>query len=1178
MLEKFFRILILFLLAESFMPVKASFPQGSDIFQDLGLYGGYIYDIAIDPSNPDRIFAATYLGGGLFMSEDGGKSWHGVTTGGKDTEVVGESEFKGHAVWSVRIHPDNPRIIWVAHNYWVDKSLDGGKTWTHILNRTMQRDCTDCGGNGDNFRLTLSLAIDPQDPSKIYVGTSGPLGTTRYGAIYRSEDGGTTWKKMNGGNNFDYAVVKMAIDPVDSQVIWAVTNSFGADPANIMAGTIYRSSDGGDTWTQISTITGGAYTDIKIRPDDPGSVFTASDFGISRHYLADGKWAKEDILKYSTWPAPEGEIWAMGVKALAFDKDSNLYVIFKNLLLSDKRLKIGRGSPPYTDRANWEFYSVDFDFLTMAIHPGNPDIIFAGDTYRGVYKSVDHGQTWASATEGIDNPVTVYDVAVDPLDSSHLVAATSGGLYEKKGSSDWTKLLEPTTYSVMFHPSNSQILYAGLGDTFMKTEDGGATWTSTANTGHIRSIALDPGTQDVIFIATDKHVAISKDGGASFESVLEEKNQDGEAYGFNTIAIDPSDPDHIFAGGGEYNSGIPGDLWESRDGGSTWTKTDLQTEIINALLIDPHNSLIIYAGTGYRRGTKVPVYKSLDGGSTWSPSHKGIPESHRSLYGIWPVSEKSIYAVGDNGIILHYDGNGWSRMEDKWSSRGYADIWGTGDNDMFIVGDNGTILHYDGSAWNSMDSSTKKHLEGIWGTGPSDVFAVGDGGTILHYDGSSWSSMESHTTEHILHVWGTGSTDVFAVGNSGTILHYDGSAWNSMDSSTTKHLEGIWGTGPSDVFAVGDSGTILHYDGSQWTAMKSNTTRYLLHVWGTGSTDVFAVGDAGTILHYDGSQWTTMDSSTTEYLTALSGIGSSNVFAVGINGIILHYDGTTWSVVRESGTPFNAVVDLAFHPANRNVLYAATSKAGIYMSPNGGKNWISMGTPEYETYSIATSSLYVATQGRLARLSGRGVIYGHVRNDMGVSIENATVFSDLGIKATNMDGEYMMVSPVGVFSLTAVASGYANKTVTDVQVLGGDITFMDIAMDEGVSDPSVIPGSHTTFTSNGGGSSCFIATAAYGSPLAGQVMILRRFRDVYLLSHPWGKRLVAFYYRHGKPMAMYMESHPWLKIPVRLLLYPLVAFAWLALSINIWTGLFILSLVAGSSGYIIWKFTPRRWK
>ncbi|HZF50090.1 MAG TPA: DUF4215 domain-containing protein, partial [Polyangiaceae bacterium] len=192
------------------------------------------------------------------------------------------------------------------------------------------------------------------------------------------------------------------------------------------------------------------------------------------------------------------------------------------------------------------------------------------------------------------------------------------------------------------------------------------------------------------------------------------------------------------------------------------------------------------------------------------------------------------------------------QLHDSGTSEDFVSVWGSGPNDVFAVGDSGTILHYDGQSWRSVDAKTSENLGGVWGSGPNDVFAVGDSGTIVHHDGQSWQSMDSKTLEPLTSVWGSGPNDVFAVGDFGTIQHYDGQSWVPMSSNPLELFFGVWGSGPKDVFAVSDFGIIQHYDGNSWQNMGSKTSEPLTGVWGSGPNDVFAVGDNGTIVHYDG--------------------------------------------------------------------------------------------------------------------------------------------------------------------------------------------------------------------------------------------------------------------------------------------------------------------------------------
>ncbi len=273
-----------------------------------------------------------------------------------------------------------------------------------------------------------------------------------------------------------------------------------------------------------------------------------------------------------------------------------------------------------------------------------------------------------------------------------------------------------------------------------------------------------------------------------------------------------------------------------------------------------------------------------DASSCTNPSWKavGVPPPD-ALTQVWGSSASNVYATGSAGI-LHFDGVQW--FNSGATSTYLFGIWGSGVGYIFAVGESGKILHFDGSGgWKEQPSGVTVQLNDVWGSGTT-VFAVGDAGTILRYDGSSWTPLTSGTSEDLYAVWGSSASDVYAAGDNGTLLRYTGSAWQPIPLGLTGFIEGIWGSGPNDVFVVGDDGRVVHYDGSGWTAMTSGTTRFLFDIWGSGPNDVFAVGDQGTVIHYDGSAWTEMTTNNTDILTGVWGAGPNDVFAVGTSFIL----------------------------------------------------------------------------------------------------------------------------------------------------------------------------------------------------------------------------------------------------------------------------------------------------
>jgi hypothetical protein len=269
------------------------------------------------------------------------------------------------------------------------------------------------------------------------------------------------------------------------------------------------------------------------------------------------------------------------------------------------------------------------------------------------------------------------------------------------------------------------------------------------------------------------------------------------------------------------------------------------------------------------------------------------------LHTVWGTGSTDVYAGGEGGVIIHYDGANWTPVQDadvvspysvkSISGSGPSDVWAaTSDNrllhgpaakwsstdpcpepgsfhpefsalQVFSAGeaiavhfDQGTICQQRGGIWqpSSLVLQFDSGFQDVWGTGPNDIFVVGSR-RLAHFDGLSWSVVVENVSAVAL--WGSSSTDVWALGgpygglkNSG--LRYGGSQW-SVVSAAPGAVE-IWGSGPNDVYAVDTGYSIWHYDGKAWSEIKTQATSSLNAIWGSGPTDVFAVGDKGTILHW----------------------------------------------------------------------------------------------------------------------------------------------------------------------------------------------------------------------------------------------------------------------------------------------------------------------------------------
>ncbi len=278
--------------------------------------------------------------------------------------------------------------------------------------------------------------------------------------------------------------------------------------------------------------------------------------------------------------------------------------------------------------------------------------------------------------------------------------------------------------------------------------------------------------------------------------------------------------------------------------------------------------------------------------SDWIKMETGI-SAH--LRGIWGSSENNIFAVGRDGVIIHYDGNTWEAMTSNTSDY-LRDVWGSSENDVFAVGYSGTIIHYDGNEagiWEEMNSGVSDDLNSVWGSSEKDVFAIGEDGIILHYDGISWIKMTVLTFNPLYSIWGNSGNDIYAVGgawNDFIILHYDGKNWAEMKDSFSNIPYDIWGNAGNNIFTVGNAGMISRYNGSTWTEITGETINYLRGIWeNISGSSVFAVGIGGTILRYNGNEWIKMSVGASDDLFGIWGSSETNIFAVGNSGVILRH-------------------------------------------------------------------------------------------------------------------------------------------------------------------------------------------------------------------------------------------------------------------------------------------------
>ena len=287
-----------------------------------------------------------------------------------------------------------------------------------------------------------------------------------------------------------------------------------------------------------------------------------------------------------------------------------------------------------------------------------------------------------------------------------------------------------------------------------------------------------------------------------------------------------------------------------------------------------------------------------------------------NLSAVWGASPSDVFAVGDGGTILHWDGAEWSPSASP-TTADLNGVSGTGPSNAFAVGAGGTILHWDGAAWTSMTSPTTLELFAVSAVSPSRAFAVGASGTVVSYDGTAWTAVAGAPPFNLYGVWASAAVVFVAggpvVGARETIASYDGSTWTSIvDNLSRPRVMSLWGSAADDVYAVGTLGDTYHFTGATpATHTPLDVIGFLLGVWGSSATDVYAVGTEGAILHTDGTDvWAPRDSRVSDELRGIWGFGPDDIFVVGTHGRILRYTGVTFSTMPKTANPTNWVYAL----------------------------------------------------------------------------------------------------------------------------------------------------------------------------------------------------------------------------------------------------------------------------
>lgn len=609
---------------------------------------GSIGTITVAPSNADIIYAGSgeglhrpdlSTGNGIYKSTDAGKTWAhlGLEDAQQIPRIAVDNKNSDRLFVAVLGHPYGPN-----ETRGIYRSLNGGKTFEKIL-------YVDENTGGDD------VTIDPHNPSIIFAtlweSREGPWENGAWqgtkGGIYKSTDGGNSWKKLVNGLPKNMVQAHIAIAPSNSSIIYTAIAT--TEPNNYGTGKgmgIYRSDDGGENWKMISEdgrpearIGGGDAPVLMVDPKNAETVYSTSIV----------LWKSIDGGK--TWKGIRG--------APGGDDYQNIWI---NPIQPDIMLVTGDQGAIVTVNggATWSSW---YNQPTAQLYHVNADNAFPYNVYGGQQESGSVG----IASRGNDGQITFREwhpvgaqeygnVVADPLDPN-IIYGGKITRYDKRTGQ--TQNIAPEsvnsgkyrfvrTAPILFNPIDNKTLYYA-GNILFKTMDGGNSWqvispdltreswdippsvgiytTDDMKTMPRRGViyTVAPSYKDIntIWCGTDDGlIQVTKDGGTTWKNVTPP-----EITSWSKVSLmDAShfDANTVYAAVNRLRcDDMHPYIYKTNDGGTTWKKivNGLPDDPINVVREDPKCKGLLFAGS------EREVYVSFDDGEHWQSLRLNMPAS-----------------------------------------------------------------------------------------------------------------------------------------------------------------------------------------------------------------------------------------------------------------------------------------------------------------------------------------------------------------------------------------------------------------------------------------------------------------------------------------------------------------------------------------------------------------------
>ncbi len=281
----------------------------------------------------------------------------------------------------------------------------------------------------------------------------------------------------------------------------------------------------------------------------------------------------------------------------------------------------------------------------------------------------------------------------------------------------------------------------------------------------------------------------------------------------------------------------------------------------------------------------------------WKKDESGVTTD---IYDSYIVTNDDIWAVGNDGLVLHNDGTGWM-VKDIGVSVNLKAVSFIDANMGYVVGDEGTVVSYDGTDWTVVDIGTTEDLTGVSFADADNGVVVGLGGTVVVYNTGSWEVVTTGDNNDLYDVSMLGASNIWACGKGKIVVNYNGTEW-AANQVGSKDNYAITMVDENNGCVVGKSGEVFHWNGMIWYEEETGTSKNLNGVSFDGATG-YAVGASGTVLMFNG-KWNQITSGVGEDLQSVSVANGSGIIT-GVDGVIISKNGSGFN------SPFLKTYELA---------------------------------------------------------------------------------------------------------------------------------------------------------------------------------------------------------------------------------------------------------------------------